>query len=312
MTGMIACLTNAAPHPAAPAILLLSVPAAVFVPYLLGLIVVAVGVPFLVRSDFSREHGIDKFVRLGPLFYAFPLAVFSGEHFTVTKDIANLVPSWIPWHIFWTYLVGIGLLAGALSIVARRLSGLAATLLGIMFFCFVLLMDIPGVIATPHDRFAQALMLRELSFSAGAFALASTEVQWSWRRWMPAYARYVVGATMVFYGVKHFLHPQNVPVVPLELLMPAWIPFHYFWSFFAGGALVLAGLCLVANWNARLAAAWMGVVAFIVILFVYLPILVKSPGDIGVAMNYFADTLMMNGTFLLVAGSLPKSEPSLA
>lgn len=293
------------PRPGAWAIAF-AIPAPVFWPYALGLSVAALGLILVVR-ELPQDRGLDRFIRFGRVFYTFPLAVFAGEHFTVTREISNLIPKWIPWHMFWTYLVGIALLAAALSIASKQVSALAATLLGVMFFSFVLLMDLPGLYATPQDRFMQALTLRELTFGAGAFAFASTRVNWSWLRWVPTAARYIVGGTMIFYGFKHFFHPQNVPVVPLELLVPAWIPLHSFWAYPVGAALVAAGVCLVANWNARLAAAWMGVVAFVAMLFVYLPILVKSPADIGTAMNYFADTLMMNGTFLLVAEALPKA-----
>jgi len=314
MTELTESLSTGNLFSVAPVAVLLAIPASVFWPYFAGLAILAVGLIHVVRNQLAPAQGVDKFVRFGPIFYALPLAVFGAEHLTVPRQIAALVPNWIPWHMFWTYFVGIGLLAAALSIAARRVSGLAATLLGVMFFSFVLLMDFPGVVASPHDRFAQALMLRELSFSAGAFALASTlmRAKWSWLRPLPTAARFVVGVTMIFYGIKHFLHPQNVPVVPLELVMPASIPFHHFWAYSVGAALLAAGLCMIVNYNARLAATCMGIVAFIAILFVYLPILAAHPSDIGVGMNYFADTLMMDGTFLLVADSLPKPGSSLA
>jgi len=306
MTDLTSYLSSY-PRPGAVVVVFLAIPAPVFWPYFLGLVVLALGLVSIIR-ELLRERGLDKLVHLGRLFYAFPIAVFAGEHFTVTKEIASLIPNWISAHMFWTYLVGGALLAAALSFVVERVSTLAGTLLGSMFLIFVLVMDLPAAVANPRDRFAIALALRELSFSAGAFALASTQVKegWGLLRRMTTIARYVVGVTMIFYGVEHFLHPQNVPVVPLELLVPAWIPLHSLWAYPVGAALLAAGLCMVTNWNARLAAAWMGTVAFAVVLLIYLPMLVAKPADIGTSMNYFADTLMMAGTFLLVARALSK------
>src|SRR5204862_4032280 len=101
-----------------------------------------------------------------------PLAVFGSEHFTVTAGIAALVPSWIPGHTFWVYLVGVGFLCAALSIAVLVQARLAAALVGMTMLIFVLTMDVPAVVANPGNRFFWALALRQLAFSGGAFALA--------------------------------------------------------------------------------------------------------------------------------------------
>jgi len=118
-------------------------------------------------------------------------------------------------------------------------------------------------------------------------------------------ARYVVGSAALFFGVEHFLHPQFVPVVPLGLAMPSWIPFHWFWAYSVGAMLLAGGFAMFANWHARRLTTWLGIVVFAVVLLVYLPILLAHPSDIGVAMNYFADTLAVGGNFLILAGSMP-------
>ena len=64
----------------------------------------------------------DKLILLGPLFYAAPLAAFGTEHFTLTEEIASIVPAWIPWHTFWSYFVGACFIAAALSLV-RQMEG---------------------------------------------------------------------------------------------------------------------------------------------------------------------------------------------
>ena len=119
-------------------------------------------------------------------------------------------------------------------------------------------------------------------------------------------ARYVVSIALLYFGVQHFLHPGFVPVVPLALAMPSYIPLHSFWAYAVGAALLATGLALLINWNARMAAIWMALIVFAVVLIVYLPILVASPADSGTAVNYFADTLMVCGDLLLLAASIPK------
>jgi uncharacterized membrane protein len=276
--------------------------------YTLGTAILALGLIVAFRRDISRARGLDKLICLGPVFFAAPLAVFSGEHFTVTRQMTSMVPPWIPWHFFWVLFVGVALLSAALSMAAGRVTGLAAALLGVMFLLFVALMDVPyGVVVHPHDRFAWTLMLRELCFGLCALALASTFAE---GRWHPpavrvaTVARVVVGATMVFYGVEHFLHPQFVPVIPLEMQLPAWIPLHLLWGYGTGAVEVAAGLAMVSSWHARMAASILGLAACIDVLLVYLPILAVHPADIDVGMNYFADTLCFAGALLVLAGSI--------
>lgn len=276
--------------------------------YCAGCVILLLGFIRGFRTDIPQASGLDKAVCLGPVLFAAPLAVFGAEHLTVTREIASLVPHWIPWHIFWTLLVGVALIAAALSLAVHRVNGLASALLGVMFFLFVVLMDVESLAAHLHNRFAQALLLRELSFSACAFGLAATLAN---DRWRPAglriatAARYAVGFTFVFYGVEHFLHPGYAPVIPLELQLPAYIPFHPLWAYGLGAVEVAGGLAMLANWHARTATTILGIVAVFVTLVVYGPILAVHPADIDVAMNYFADTLCFAGAVLCLAASIP-------
>src|ERR1700722_8527678 len=152
-----------------------SIPGPVFWPYFLGAALLAIGLPIILRNEVPQAYGLDKLMPFGRLFYAVPMAVFAGEHFSVAQFIAPAIPSWIPAHLFWAYFVGVALIAAALSIVVKKYSQLAATLLGIMIFLFVVLLHIPRVIGNPHDRIAWAVALRDLSFSGGAFAFAGAQ-----------------------------------------------------------------------------------------------------------------------------------------
>src|SRR5580658_9291648 len=137
----------------------LAIPSQVIWSYLVGGVGFAKRlVVIFLRGDWQRARGIDKLILLGPLFYAAPLAAFGTEHFTLTEDIASLVPAWIPWHEFWAYFVGACFIAAAVSLVTRVQARLAASLLALNFFLFVALMDVPAWIQSPRDRIALALV----------------------------------------------------------------------------------------------------------------------------------------------------------
>jgi uncharacterized membrane protein len=287
----------------ATAIVVFGLPAIVFWGYFAAAVLLVVGLLKIFKDELPQAHGLDKIMPFGRLCFAIPLAVFGTEHFTDTPDIATMVPSWIPAHTFWVYLVGVALIAAALSIALKVQSRLAATLLGAMFFLFVVLMDIPAALAEPNNRFSWTLALRELAFASGGLAFAGSHM--STKRaggvaLLVNVARLSIGIAAVFYGVEHFLHPTFAPGVPLEQIIPEWIPGRVAWAYLAGAVLVAAGLCILANKKTRLAASCLGLTILLLVLFVYLPLLVKSPSDI-VSVNYFFDTLMFSGAILLLA-----------
>jgi hypothetical protein len=277
----------------------------VFWPYCAGVGYSAIGA-FAARAEIAKARGAEKIVALGGLCYAIPLAIFGAEHLSRPRVLMMLVPVWMPWRLFWAYFVGVALFAAALSILLKRHVRLSATLLGIMFFLFVLMMDIPGVVAGPGNRFSWALALRELSFSGGAFALAGSRMENGKRR-LVTVARFFIGIPALFYGVQNLLHPGFAPGVPLSKVTPAWVPGHILWGYFAGAVLLVAGACLVANKKAHEAATYLGAAILLLVLFVYLPVMIASPLEI-VGLNYVADTLLYAGTVLVLAAAVKGSD----
>ena len=269
--------------------------------------VLALGlVTIFVRGDWQRERGLDKLILFGPLFYAAPLAAFGTEHFTLTKIIASLVPAWIPWHLFWAYFVGACFITAPLSIVTRVQARLAASLLALTFFFFVVLMDAPGWVRHPENRFALALALRELSFSGGALALAAGLTGQERRREILAtIARYFVAIAVLFYSFEQFMHGDHVPGVPLEMVTPGYVFGHAVWTYLIAAVYAVAGALLLAGRKTRAASACLGLAVFFIVLIVYVPIAIVERANLE-GFNYMADTLMFGGAVLLLAGAMPR------
>lgn len=276
--------------------------------YLVGAVVLALGLIVIsLRGDWTKSSGLDKLILVGPLFYAAPIAAFGTEHFTLTKGIASIVPQWMPWHYFWAYLVGTCFIAAGLSLATRIQSRLAASLLAITFFLFVVLMDAPGWAQDPRNRFAAALALRELSFSGGALALAiSLTAQFRNRGTHPLaiVARYFIAVPVLFYSFEQFLHARHVPAIPLELVTPTWIWGHMAWTYLAAFVFAVAGIMLLIGKRTRTAATWLGLAVLFVELIVYVPIAIADHSSLE-GLNYLADTLMYCGAILLLAGAMP-------
>jgi uncharacterized membrane protein len=270
------------------------------------------------KTDIARASGLDRVVVLSNLCFALPLAVFGAEHLAAAKFIMLLVPSFVPWHLFWAYFVGFALLAASLSIATKiqvRWSGL---LFGIMMFLFVAMMDIPGALANPRDRFSWTLLLRELAFGGGGWLLAGNAMREQGREHgrghgLITVGRVLIGAAATFYGVETFLHPRSCPGIPLEKMMPAWMPGQLLIGYVTAAILVAAGASILLTKKTRMAATYLGTWIVLLVLFVYGPILIASlldpSTDVKVeGLNYFFDTLLFAGAILALASATPRTD----
>jgi uncharacterized membrane protein len=269
------------------------------------------------RTDIARARGLDKIVALSNLCFAVPLAVFGALHLSDVGFVLPIVPKYMPWRLFWAYLVGFALVAAALSIATKiqvRWSGL---LFGIMMLMFVAMLIIPQAFANPRDRFGWTFLCRESSFAGGGWILAGN----AWRQrchgqgknTLITVGRILVAMAAIFFGVEHFLHPANVPGVPLEKLTPVWIPGRLIIDYVTGAILVVAGTCILLARKTRIAATYLGTWIVLLVLFLYGPILIASLADPSTAVkiegiNYFADTLLFAGAILAVASATPSSD----
>jgi hypothetical protein len=269
-----------------------------------------------VRTEIAQARGLDKVVALSNLCFALPLAVFGAEHLAAAKGIAMGVPSYVPWHLFWAYFVGVALLAASLSIATKIQVQWSGLLFGIMMFLFVAMMDIPGTLADPKNRISWTLLLREMAFGGGGWILAGNALRQQGRgqgqSMLILIGRVLVGIAAIFYGVETFLHPLGMPGVPLEKLMSEWIPARHIIGYLTAAILVVAGAAILLARNTRMAATYLGAWIVLLVVVIYGPILIAALADPSTAvkvegLNYFFDTLLFGGTILALASATPRS-----
>jgi uncharacterized membrane protein len=258
---------------------------------------------FLVRPRFAAASGAAKILVLGPVCEAVALAIFAAEHFLAARDLMGIVPRWLPGPLFWTYFVGAALLAAAISFIAWRYVRWSATLLALLFLIIVATVDLPNLPNQIHERLFWTLTVRETSFAGGAMVLAGSV----WPRGRSAgttliiVGRLIVACVFVFYAIEHFLFPLFVPGVPLEKMIPAWVPAPMLLSYFVGITLLVAGIGLMFRRTRSIAAASAGTVLLLLTVFFYIPILamgIRSPLAVE-GVNYVGDTLLFAATALL-------------
>jgi len=269
------------------------------------------------KTDIARARGLHKIVALCNLCFAIPLAVFGALHLSDARSLMTMVPSYMPWPLFWAYFFGFALIAASLSIATKIQMRWSGLLFGIAMFLIVAMLMIPGVIASPKDRFAWTLVFRESSFGGGSWLLAGNALRGQSGGQTGArlitVGRVLIGIAAIFFGVQHFLHPANVPGVPLEKLTPACIPGRMLVDYLTGAILLVSGTSILLARKTRMAATYLGTWIVLLVLFIYGPILIAALADpsTGVkveGINYFADTLLFAGAVLALASATPRTD----
>jgi hypothetical protein len=110
--------------------------------------------------------------KLGRVCYSVELVGFAVQHFLYAQFVATLVPSWIPGHLFFAYFVGVALCAGAVSILTGIYQHIGATLLGLMFLSWVIILHLPRAFASPHTGSEWTSTFNALAMAGGAFVIA--------------------------------------------------------------------------------------------------------------------------------------------
>lgn len=268
-------------------------------PAIAGTIIFLAGIGLWFFRPSSRG---DTRMALAILFIAAPLAAFGVEHLVIPREIMQIVPQWLPARLFITYFVGVALIAAALSLTARKVFRLSTFLLGIMFFLFVFLMEIPGSVSEPHNRLGWLIVFRDSTFALGGFVLFHCAGD---RRDSPFWLQLVriwTGLAITFFGVQHLLHPECTPGVPSERITPAWVPAPLLLSYAVGFILIACGLAMLLRKRTKEAATIAAYVMVFLTVLLYLPdaLLPSARGNLQ-GTNYVFDTLLYGGVLLAIA-----------
>lgn len=272
-----------------------------------GFALLAIGL-LAAKNEIVQARGIDKVVALTHMCFAIPMAVFGAEHLSSPQSLLPLVPSYMPWRLFWVYFVGLALIAASISMATKRQVRWSGLLFGAMMFLFVAMLHLPGAIAA-GGRIPWTIVFRETSFGGGGWVLAGIAMAGDRDRvgkGLIAAGRVLVAIAAIFFGVEHFLHPLGLPGVPLAKQMPPWVPVRPLIDYVTGASLVVAGACFLLIRKRQMAATYLGAWILFLVVVIYGPVLIGALADskAGVqveGVNYFADTLLFGGAILSLA-----------
>jgi uncharacterized membrane protein len=118
---------------------------------------------------------MNQIINLGKWFFILPFAIFGLLHFGPLEFSLPYVPTWLPFPVFWVYFVGICFLAFTLSAIIKKYDKLAAVLLALCLFLFVILVHVPAAMGGDFKSVIGAV--RDITMCGAALMYAKAFAQ---------------------------------------------------------------------------------------------------------------------------------------
>lgn len=121
------------------------------------------------------------------------------------------------------------------------------------------------------------------SYSAGgvvfAIGLAALFVRGDWQKArgfdkLILFGPLFYAAPLAAFGTEHFTLAAGVASI-----VPAWIPWHLFWTYFVGACFIAAALSIVTRIQARLSASLLALTFFLFVVLMDVPAWIENPRD---------------------------------
>lgn len=131
--------------------------------------------------DFPGNHKWDRVInniaKASCYSFAIALVVFGIQHFMYEDFIMTLIPSWVPAHYFWSYVVRFGFILTAISILINRQTRLSTVLFGVMFLIWILILHGPRVIANSKKETEWTSFFIAMAMAGIGFMLSGPSIK---------------------------------------------------------------------------------------------------------------------------------------
>jgi uncharacterized membrane protein YphA (DoxX/SURF4 family) len=129
------------------------------------------GGAFVMAGSYS-----GKLKTMGRIFFSLLMIFFGCSHFVFPENVSAMVPKWAGAPMFWTYFVGVALIASGIAIIFKIWLKTAAFMLAGMLFLFFIFFHVPDAINNPSDGHGKEIVraILALTFCGIALVIAVT------------------------------------------------------------------------------------------------------------------------------------------
>jgi uncharacterized membrane protein len=224
------------------------------------------------------------------------------------------VPKGLPWREGFARISGLVLLAGGVGMVVKRTAAPSAIAMTLYLVSWLLLLQVPRVVARPAVEAMWSGCGENLMLIAGGWMLfvslrdrdGSRRVRLPFGLDARRAGQVLFGASLPLVGVSHFVY-----VAATAEMVPSWLPGRELLAYLTGAGHVAAGLALMLGVLPRLAATMEAIMLSSFVVLIHVPDVVAEPTSrLPWTMLCVASALTAAGW--AVAGSLVRSPWGLA
>ena len=242
----------------------------------------------------TNNYPLNQLTRMGRFLYGIGIAAIGIHQFIIKDfrpDILPPFPAWAHQYIAFPLLAGAALvfagtvIAGLLKIKIaspRRVS----LYLGFCFLVLIITCYLPYILIFSPDTAARLDVWfgvgEALAYSGGAFVIAGsysdnnlTPRKNSFELFMERFissGRIFFAILIILFGCSHFIFAEFV-----SKMVPAWIGFRMFLTYFVGVALVGSGVAIIFRIWIKPVALLLAMMLFLFFLFFHIPDAIANP-----------------------------------
>jgi uncharacterized membrane protein len=254
-------------------------------------------------------------IKTGRIFFAICMMTIGINQLFYADFRMAILPQWPALRTnteIWAWLTGVALICAGIVIIFSKKGKEVALVLGSIFLALIVFCHLPYLLfINPHKITHLGLWAdasKALALSGGAFAVAGSFSNEKANdgnksrfiallgKFIP-FGRIFFSITMIEFGVDHFLYTE-----PISKLVPGWIPWPIFWTYFAGAVVIGSGIAIVFKIKLKSVALLQGIMIFLWFIFLHVPRAIMYPfvGN-GNEVLSAGDALAFSGTAFIIA-----------
>ena len=257
---------------------------------------------------------MKNFINAGRAFYGLGITGIGIQQFIYGEFRPVILPEWpgsFPGVAVWAYIAGGCLIAAGVVIIFSKMAKIISLDLGLAFLLLFIGTQVTYQLFISPNNFhigSWTDPLKELALSGGAFVIAGSYQQENlnvihesaFEKFMKLFipwGRIFFSITMIVFGIDHFIYTAFVAT-----LVPGWLPWHIFWTYFAGIALAGAGVCIILKIKLKLIGTLLGIMLFIWFVILHIPRAIADPYiDKGNEVTSVFEALAFSGIAFVIA-----------
>ena len=221
--------------------------------------------------------------------------------------------SWIPGLATLAYISGgLLVLAGAgivFKIKARTITLALGTGL-LLIFCFYFI-PYQFIVSKNYMHFGDwENAAKELALASGAFVIAGSFAGKNENALMRFLSKLIplgvilFSLTIISFSIDHFLYAKQAADY-----VPSWVPYHLFWMYFTGTALIGSGLAIILKMKSGAIATLLGIMILAWFIMLHIPRVIASPvAYMGSEITSACIALAYSGIAFVIAGNTKRQQ----